>query len=284
MSGKVLSESPRIVHIPKFLSKHELNHFLLLAEGQFKESTVIDNDSGQNVPHPHRTGELVMLSPGHDKVIATIEERVAGVTGTRQPQGEPFQVIKYGKDQTYKSHHDFFRDDIPGHLDARKSGGQRIHSVIIYLKCASEGGETKFPELGITHKPKPGDALVFTNVDTEGKPDFKTLHEGAPVVSGEKIIATRWIRERAFDGSEEAEAVKAKRDEAAKLHEQEKKATEEYQKQVAELRTKRENECFEEIKPILMKHRCRLVAVIDPQINPRTGVLTFNSGVDVRAV
>jgi len=44
-----------------------------------------------------------------------------------------------------------------------------------------------------------GDALIFRNVDASGRPDPAARHAGLPVIRGEKLIASRWIRERPLD-------------------------------------------------------------------------------------
>jgi prolyl 4-hydroxylase len=39
---------------------------------------------------------------------------------------------------------------------------------------------------------------VFFSYD-RAHPSTKTLHEGAPVIEGEKWVATKWVREGRFD-------------------------------------------------------------------------------------
>ena len=47
--------------------------------------------------------------------------------------------------------------------------------------------------------PKAGDALVWANVDSEGAPNPRSLHEGRPPLEGEKIAVNVWIADRPFD-------------------------------------------------------------------------------------
>ena len=57
-------------------------------------------------------------------------------------------------------------------------------------------GATVFPDAGLTVNPIQGHA-VFFNYDRP-LPATKSLHGGAPVVEGEKWVATKWLRERVF--------------------------------------------------------------------------------------
>ena len=43
-----------------------------------------------------------------------------------------------------------------------------------------------------------GDALLFRNATDDGRPDPESLHAGLPVTSGEKLLASRWIRQKPF--------------------------------------------------------------------------------------
>ncbi|MGZ5781611.1 MAG: prolyl hydroxylase family protein, partial [Burkholderiaceae bacterium] len=76
--------------------------------------------------------------------------------------------------------------------------GQRVATLILYLNDVEEGGETEFPEIGLKIIPKAGNALYFAYMNSSSQPDPLTLHAGRPVLKGEKWIATRWVRERAY--------------------------------------------------------------------------------------
>lgn len=102
---------------------------------------------------------------------------------------EVLQVQKYEPGQEYVNHCDFF--NYPEHPTI--TGNDRIATMIIYLNDDFTGGETVFPLLNVTVKPKRGMGLFF---------DYKyiyelnrtTLHAGTPVIEGTKNIVTCWIR------------------------------------------------------------------------------------------
>lgn len=61
------------------------------------------------------------------------------------------------------------------------------------LTCLDENGE----ELKrVEVKPKVGTAIFWYNLDVKGNVDRKTLHAGAPVISGTKVGMNIWTRER----------------------------------------------------------------------------------------
>jgi prolyl 4-hydroxylase len=66
----------------------------------------------------------------------------------------------------------------------------------MYLNDDYEGGETDFPALGLRHRGRKGDALLWANVDRVGDPDRRTLHAGLAATRGEKWLLSQWIRDR----------------------------------------------------------------------------------------
>jgi prolyl 4-hydroxylase len=75
-------------------------------------------------------------------------------------------------------------------------GGQRVGTLVMYLNTPEGGGATTFPEVGLEVAPVRGNAVFFSY--TRAHPGTKTLHGGAPVLAGEKWVATKWLREREF--------------------------------------------------------------------------------------
>ena len=83
------------------------------------------------------------------------------------------QMIRYGKGGHY----------IP-HADAGRDLPERYFTVVCYLNDDSEGGDTSFPALGATVKPKTGQAIVFP---------ARYLHCAEPVTRGEKFVLIAWV-------------------------------------------------------------------------------------------
>ena len=79
----------------------------------------------------------------------------------------------------------------------------RILTVFLYLNDLpgnDAGGETHFPLLNVSVSPRKGDALVWANVDSDGVPEPRSLHEGrAPADGYTKIAVNCWVADRPFD-------------------------------------------------------------------------------------
>lgn len=284
--AEVLCEYPRVVHETRFLSEAEVLHLLNVAEAKFVRSTVVDNESGDSVVDDYRTGQLAPLLPAHDAVVKAIEERIAAVTGTRVAQGEAIQVVKYSEGDQYKVHSDWFDPAQPGSIKQLKFGGQRIATCILYLQMPEEGGETEFPNVTLKVKPVAGDALFFWNLTKEGKPEILASHAGLPPVKGSKVIATRWLRERAADGSEEKEALVTKNLEKSRVEEAKVAAIKAQQDLAAAVEVEnnmRTQVCYEELMTVLRKHRCKMFGMPGVQIG-NDGVMRLMASVELEAL
>jgi prolyl 4-hydroxylase len=188
--GEVISEAPRIVHYPALLSERECAHVASVGADLLEPAQVIDSQTGRLIPHPIRTSDGGAIGPTReDLVIRALNLRIAAASGTRIEQGEPLTVLRYRPGQEYRRH----LDTIAG------AANQRIRTVLIYLNHGFGGGETLFPTLGLTIRPRGGDAIVFDTVLDDGSPDTRALHAGAPVTAGAKWLATRWIRAEPVD-------------------------------------------------------------------------------------
>jgi prolyl 4-hydroxylase len=180
-----LSVDPRVVVVPDFLSSAECAYLIQAATPLFEPSMVIDPRSNVLIRDPIRTSDLAGFPFAlENPAIHAVNRRIAAATGTDPAQGEPLQILRYARGQEYKLH-----------LDALPDGGnQRVMTFLIYLNDDLRGGETVFPDLGITIAPKRGMALFFANADTAGRADGRMRHAGLPIERGIKYLASRWIR------------------------------------------------------------------------------------------
>jgi prolyl 4-hydroxylase len=185
----ILSETPAISWYDNVLSAAECNWIMAHASPRLEPSFVNDPVSGGRMPHPVRTSSGTSFGPTQeDVVVNAIIRRIARVSGTGYECGEPLQILRYNPGEQYRPH----MDALPGEAN------QRSWTALVYLNDGYGGGETSFPELGIKVGGKAGAMLLFANTDADGRPDHRTVHAGEPVTTGEKWLATRWIRTRPY--------------------------------------------------------------------------------------
>lgn len=106
-------------------------------------------------------------------------------------------MLRYAPGTEYKPHFDYFDPAQPGTASVLKRGGQRVGTIVVYLNTPEEGGATIFPEAGLSVLPVAGQAVFFSYA--QPLPSTRTLHGGAPVVRGEKWVATKWLRQGRFE-------------------------------------------------------------------------------------
>jgi prolyl 4-hydroxylase len=68
----------------------------------------------------------------------------------------------------------------------------------MYLSNTEEGGETIFPYAEVQATPIKGNAVLFYSCTPDGQEDPMSMHGSAPVLSGEKWAAIKWIRQGVF--------------------------------------------------------------------------------------
>jgi prolyl 4-hydroxylase len=102
--------------------------------------------------------------------------------------GEGIQILKYTPGQEYKAHFDFFTSS------SNAAKNNRISTIILYLNDVEHGGETFFPKLNFSVSPRKGMAVYFEYFYNDKNLNELTLHGGAPVITGEKWVATQWMR------------------------------------------------------------------------------------------
>lgn len=191
-------KQPQIILLGNVLSNDECDAIVAHCGTRYTRSTVTGDDDGSSVVHEGRTSDMAFIQRGEAEVAERIEQRLAALAHWPAECGEPFQLQKYASTQEYRPHYDWLDPDSTGHRSHLARGGQRLATFILYLSEVEQGGGTVFPGLGLEVYPKKGSALWFLNTDSNHQPDRQTLHGGAPVVNGTKIIANKWLRQERY--------------------------------------------------------------------------------------
>jgi prolyl 4-hydroxylase len=188
---------PRVMMFGNLLSHPECDELVELARDRLERSLTVDNWSGGDELSEWRSSEGMCFQPGENEVVRRVEARIAELVNWPVEKGEGVQVLRYGPGAQYRPHHDYFDPTVPGTASILKCGGQRVATLLMYLNAPVKGGATIFPETGFQVTPTKGGAVFFSY--DRAHPVSRTQHGGAPVIEGEKWIATKWLRENAHE-------------------------------------------------------------------------------------
>lgn len=187
---------PDLAVLGNLLSDAECSALVEAARPSLARSLTVAVKTGGEVLSHDRTSSGMFFTRGENALVERIEARIARLLNWPVENGEGLQVLRYLPGAEYKPHHDYFDPAEPGTPSILQRGGQRVATLVMYLHAPAQGGATVFPDLGLEVLPQLGHGVFFSY----GQPNAstQTLHGGAPVLAGEKWIATKWLREREF--------------------------------------------------------------------------------------
>ncbi len=184
--AELLSERPDVRRIERLFTAAECEYLRQLAEPDYMPS-VVNDAMGREVRDSIRTSDGATIHwMIEDPAVHALNRRMAAASGTAYDQGEATLILRYKGGQEYKPHFDF----------VRSGENQRFMTVLVYLNHDYKGGETVFPEIGLTVRGRKGDALIFTSALPDRTVDPLSKHAGLPISGGVKYLCTKWIREK----------------------------------------------------------------------------------------
>jgi len=141
-----------------------------------------------------RTSQTCLLAHLRSPVAIAIDAKICRTIGIRAEYGEGIQAQRYEAGQQFKPHWDYFTPDATDYQRFAGTRGNRTWTFMVYLNDGMAGGDTRFTEIDCAVKPKAGMALLWNNLHADGSPNPATKHCGEPVISGYKLIITKWFR------------------------------------------------------------------------------------------
>lgn len=214
-----LSSQPRVAFVPELFTDEECDTLIGMARICLRHSETVGHHVGYRTSRQHwvrmdhpvvrplrdRLVELLGVGPmgntDGDNNSAHEPQHQAGPVPPPPPAGsvsfEDLQILRYGKDDFYKPHYDYFSS----------IGTDRAVTVFVYLSDVEEGGETWFPGAmqgfaladntsctgGLGVRPRKRSAVVFYDMTPDAVLDPYSLHGGCPVKRGTKWAATFWL-------------------------------------------------------------------------------------------
>ena len=192
----------QIWEIYDILNEAECNKIINLSKhaGFVEAQVLLDDDTVGNNDYV-RKGGVSWVGKGRDPVIDKLSRIASSITKLPIENQEILQVSKYTVGQMFTSHYDpcipeNHSDNFCDHENFY--AGARIMTFLLYLNDDFTGGETDFPAIPFTVRPKRGKAILFWNTDENEILHDEALHRGKEVISGEKYIGTIWFHIRAI--------------------------------------------------------------------------------------
>ena len=161
------------------------------------KAQVYDPASGLTTLSAERTNRAASFGLAETGlVILALQEALAASLGAELASSEAGSVLCYAPGEEAREHFDFLDPQVPAYARDIAAQGQRIATGLVYLSDSYAGGTTDFPLLGLSHRPRTGAALLFSNVTAQGTPDLRTRHAGRPPLRGTKWVLSCFIRSR----------------------------------------------------------------------------------------
>ena len=189
---------PTLATLERVLSDEECERLIGMARPRLRQSTVVDPSTGANLAVDRRNSSGMFFRLRENPLVARIDERLASIMNSPAENSEGLQVLHYNAGGHYLPHFDFLVPSNPAASQSIARSGQRISTLIVYLNDVVEGGETVFPEAGLSVVPRRGNGVYFEYTNSRMQVDIRSAHGGAPVIRGEKWILTKWMRSRKF--------------------------------------------------------------------------------------
>ena len=187
---------PRVIVFGGLLSDEECDALVERARPRMTRSETVQTETGGSEVNVARTSRGMFFEREENALCGRVELRIAKLLAWPIENGEGLQVLHYQPGAEYLPHHDYFDPTKAGTPAIVARGGQRVGSLVMYLNSPERGGGTVFPDVGLEVAPIKGNGVFFSY--DRPHPSTKTLHGGAPVVTGEKWVATKWLREGRF--------------------------------------------------------------------------------------
>ena len=179
-------EEPLVVVLENVLSEEECDELIFLSKNKVQRSKVGVSREVSDI----RTSSGAFIEEDENPLIETIEMRISTIMNIPIEHGEGLHILRYTPGQEYKAHLDYFS------ANSKAASNNRISTLVMYLNDVEEGGETIFPKLNLSVHPKKGMAVYFEYFYQDPELNENTIHAGAPVIKGEKWVATQWMRKQ----------------------------------------------------------------------------------------
>lgn len=180
----------RMIIEPEFLNDREVTTLIVLVRRFAEKNPLFTGEKD------YRTSSTCYLSHLSDRLVRSVEARIAAELDLDERCGEGLQGAWYMPGEGYRIHHDAFHKNTPEFDKFARDGGNRTWSAMIYLNTVYASGETIFDRLGLRILPRAGMLVAWSNLTSDGYPNVGGWHSAEPPDETPKYVLTEWFRER----------------------------------------------------------------------------------------
>jgi len=183
-----------VIVINNLLNDNECDELIEYAKTKNFITSETTGDNG-NITSDYRTSTQIWIDDRHHAIARKITNITEKLIGLPKQNMESLQFVRYDVSGYFKQHYD-------PEVDKKKVTSNiidRAHTLLIYLNDVEDGGGTEFVNLKLTIKPKKGTAVYFKSLNDNGELLVNSLHQGLPILKGEKFIVNKWIHLNKFN-------------------------------------------------------------------------------------
>ena len=177
--------------LENFLSEGECERVVALIGHHLHPSrlTYFPTDKG------FRTSQTADLCHLRSPVATSLDAKICETMGIRAEYSEGIQAQRYDVGQQFKPHWDYFPPGTNHYNRLAGVRGNRTWTFMVYLNEGMLGGGTRFTELGLVRFSRSWAWRCCGTISTPTAHRIRlTMHCGEPVISGHKVIITKWFR------------------------------------------------------------------------------------------
>jgi hypothetical protein len=194
-AGENLLPDGRVVRFERLAPDSVCAWLIERSRGRLERARVYDSVHSRETTDETRSNSSASFDLASvDVVQFLVQARMAAASRMPWTHMEAPTILHYAEGEQIRDHFDFVDPQAPNYSQLLREQGQRMITFLLYLNDEYEGGETDFPQLGVSHRGTRGAALYFKNAHPDGQPDERMVHAGRPPVRGEKWIVSQFIR------------------------------------------------------------------------------------------
>lgn len=196
---EILNKEPLILQYLNVITEQQADVIIRLSARHLQNATAYNPLTGKFQESAYRRSHISFFHYKYFPQSYNLNFLTESIMGFSSLDKEFLQIARYQSGDHYGPHYDFYDAALFSLSESyhQEHFGNRMATVLYYLKDCPNGGGTIFPRLNITLTPRAGDAILWYNVRSDGTLDRRTWHGGCPIAQNQpdKWIANIWVRE-----------------------------------------------------------------------------------------